>query len=111
MVRLAHQLAFISSNVRGDMIDAAQFPTLVRRYEVNGVPRAAINERPGFEGACPRDGDHGEVGVDRHQATRVAGLFAAGDVTDGARSRSSSPPRAGAKAALAASAYLSAAKP
>ncbi|MCA9637218.1 MAG: FAD-dependent oxidoreductase, partial [Myxococcales bacterium] len=53
MVRLAHQLAFVNEQVRGDMIDAAEFPTLVQRYEVNGVPRTVINERPGFEGALP----------------------------------------------------------
>ncbi len=51
MVRLAHQLAFLNENVRADMIDAAEFPTLVERYQVQGVPRTVINERPAFEGA------------------------------------------------------------
>lgn len=51
MVHLAHQLAFINDNVRADMIDASEFPTLVERYQVQGVPRTVINERPAFEGA------------------------------------------------------------
>jgi alkyl hydroperoxide reductase subunit F len=33
------------------MIDAAEFPTLIERYHVQGVPRTVINERPAFEGA------------------------------------------------------------
>lgn len=53
MVRLAHQLAFVNRNVRADMIDAAEFPTLIERYQVQGVPRTVINERPAFEGALP----------------------------------------------------------
>jgi alkyl hydroperoxide reductase subunit F len=51
MVRLAHQIAFLNENVRADMIDAAEFPTLVERYHVQGVPRTVINERLAFEGA------------------------------------------------------------
>lgn len=51
MVRLAHQLAYLNEHVRADMIDAAEFPTLVERYHVQGVPRTVINERPAFEGA------------------------------------------------------------
>jgi alkyl hydroperoxide reductase subunit F len=51
MVHLAHQLAFINENVRADMVDAAEFPTLVQRYHVHGVPRTVINGRPAFEGA------------------------------------------------------------
>ena len=51
MVRLAHQLAFLNEHVRADMIDAAEFPTLVERYHVQGVPRTVINERSAFEGA------------------------------------------------------------
>lgn len=53
MVRLAHQLAFVNEQVRADMIDAAEFPTLVERYQVQGVPRTVVNERPAFEGALP----------------------------------------------------------
>lgn len=51
MVRLAHQLAFANENVRADMVDSAEFPTLVERYHVQGVPRTVINGRAAFEGA------------------------------------------------------------
>jgi alkyl hydroperoxide reductase subunit F len=51
MVRLAHQLAFVNEHIRADMVDAAEFPTLVERYHVHGVPRTVINGRPAFEGA------------------------------------------------------------
>jgi NADH-dependent peroxiredoxin subunit F len=51
MVRLAHQMAFVNGNVRADMVDTAEFPVLVERYHVRGVPRAVINGRPAFEGA------------------------------------------------------------
>jgi len=53
MVRLAHQLAFANPRIRADMVDAAEFPQLVQRYEVRGVPRTVINEIPAFEGALP----------------------------------------------------------
>lgn len=51
MVRLAHQLAFVNDLVRSDMVDAAEFPELAQRYQVQGVPRIVVNERPAFEGA------------------------------------------------------------
>jgi alkyl hydroperoxide reductase subunit F len=53
MVRLAHQLAFVNAQIRADMIDLAEFPALVARYDVHGVPRMVINGRPAFEGALP----------------------------------------------------------
>lgn len=55
MVRLAHQIAFVNDNARADMVDAAEFPELVQRYQVQGVPRMVINERPAFEGALPAE--------------------------------------------------------
>jgi alkyl hydroperoxide reductase subunit F len=53
MVHLGHQLAFVNPNVRADMVDASEFPDLVQRYGVHGVPRTVINGRPAFEGALP----------------------------------------------------------
>jgi alkyl hydroperoxide reductase subunit F len=55
MVRLAHQMAFLSGNIRADIIDAAEFPILVERYHVRGVPRTIVNGRPAFEGALPAE--------------------------------------------------------
>lgn len=53
MVHLAHQMALSNDNIRADMVDAAEFPQLVQRYSVQGVPRTVINEIPAFEGALP----------------------------------------------------------
>ncbi len=53
MVQLAHRLAIANERVRADMVESAEFPDLVERYEVSGVPRTVVNERPAFEGALP----------------------------------------------------------
>lgn len=52
-VRLAHQFALESDQVRGDMIEATEFPELARRYGVYGVPKTVINETEEIEGAAP----------------------------------------------------------
>lgn len=52
-VRLAHQLAFASEWVRGDMVEAIEFPHLSMKYQVQGVPRTVINETVHQEGAAP----------------------------------------------------------
>ncbi len=51
MVRLAHRIAFSNPRVRADMVDSAEFPELVQRYRVSGVPRTVVDGRPAFEGA------------------------------------------------------------
>ena len=53
MVRVAHQFAFVNPNIRAEMVDSAEFPQLVQRYRVSGVPRTVIDGRPAFEGALP----------------------------------------------------------
>ena len=53
MVHLAHQMAIADEHIRADMIESSQFPQLVQRYEVSGVPRTVINEGASFEGALP----------------------------------------------------------
>ncbi len=52
-VRLAHQLALESEFVRGDMVEAIEFPHLSMKYQVQGVPRTVINETVHQEGAAP----------------------------------------------------------
>lgn len=53
MVQLTHRLAVANEHIRADMVESAEFPELVERYEVSGVPRTVVNERPAFEGALP----------------------------------------------------------
>ncbi|GAB4515886.1 MAG: thioredoxin family protein [Anaerolineae bacterium] len=52
-VRLAHQLALESDLIRGDMVEAIEFPHLANKYQVMGVPRTVINETHHIEGAVP----------------------------------------------------------
>jgi glutaredoxin-like protein len=51
MVHIAHQLAMVSGIVTADMVDAAEFPHLMNRYDVHGVPLTVVNGQRGFEGA------------------------------------------------------------
>jgi glutaredoxin-like protein len=53
MVQLAHRMALASPLVRGDMVDATEFPKLADLYDVQGVPLTVINGRPAINGAVP----------------------------------------------------------
>jgi NADH-dependent peroxiredoxin subunit F len=53
MVHLAHQMAMASEYISADMVEASEYPQLVQRYSVQGVPRTVINEVSTFEGALP----------------------------------------------------------
>lgn len=37
------------------MVEATEFPSLVRRYSVRGVPRTVVNERVFIDGALPEE--------------------------------------------------------
>ncbi len=52
-VRIAHQLAMESELIRGDMIEAQEFPQLVNQYDVGAVPKVVVNDAVEFEGALP----------------------------------------------------------
>jgi glutaredoxin-like protein len=52
-VVLAHHMAFYSPKVKGDMVEATEFPHLATKYNVMGVPRTVINETEFLEGAAP----------------------------------------------------------
>lgn len=52
-VRLAHQMAFASEKVTGDMVEATEFPQLSQKYMVQGVPKTIVNETTSFEGMQP----------------------------------------------------------
>jgi len=53
MISLANQAAIESPLVSTVAIDATEFPDLVRRYNVNGVPKTVINEAREILGAVP----------------------------------------------------------
>jgi glutaredoxin-like protein len=52
---LAHKFAVESDLVRADMVDVGEFPYLVQKYSVMGVPKAVINEKTEFVGAVPEE--------------------------------------------------------
>jgi len=54
-VVLAHHLAYYSPKVKGDMIEATEFPELAVKYNVMGVPLTVINETQFQEGAAPEN--------------------------------------------------------
>jgi glutaredoxin-like protein len=54
-VRLAHQFALETPRVRGEMIEASEFPHLTQKYGVFGVPKTVFNETLSLEGAVPED--------------------------------------------------------
>lgn len=54
-VILGHRMAYYSSRVRSDMVEATEYPDLSARYNVMGVPRTVINEVEFQEGAAPEN--------------------------------------------------------
>jgi NADH-dependent peroxiredoxin subunit F len=53
MVHVAHQFAFVNHQITADMVESSEFPQLVQRYGVQGVPKTVINEAFSFDGAVP----------------------------------------------------------
>jgi hypothetical protein len=46
-------MAVESPHIQTDIIEATEFPDLVSRYAVRGVPKTVLNDRLFFEGAVP----------------------------------------------------------
>jgi glutaredoxin-like protein len=65
MISLANQAAIESPFVTAVAIDATEFPDLVRRYNVNGVPKTVINEARELLGAAPEDAFVAALTADR----------------------------------------------
>lgn len=55
MISLANQAAIESPFVSTVAIDATEFPDLVRRYNVNGVPKTVVNDVREIMGSVPED--------------------------------------------------------
>jgi glutaredoxin-like protein len=55
MVILAQQMAYYSDYVTADMVEISEFPLLVNKYKVEGVPRTVINETYFLDGAVPEE--------------------------------------------------------
>ena len=46
-------MAIESPRIRADIVEATEFPDLVARYGVRGVPKTILNDRLSIEGAVP----------------------------------------------------------
>ncbi len=55
MISLANQAAIESPLITAAAIDATEFPDLVRRYNVNGVPKTVVNDTMEIMGAAPEE--------------------------------------------------------
>jgi NADH-dependent peroxiredoxin subunit F len=53
MVHLAHQFAFLNDRIHADMVEVAEFPDIIKKYHVKGVPRTVINGNRVFDGLVP----------------------------------------------------------
>ncbi len=54
-VSLAHKFAMESDFITADMIEAVEFPHLVNKYGVMGVPKTIINETDSIDGAVSEE--------------------------------------------------------
>ncbi len=46
-------MAIESDKVTGDVVEASEFPDMVQKYQVSGVPKTVVNDRVEFVGAQP----------------------------------------------------------
>jgi len=52
-VRIVHRFAIASDFIRGDMVEISEFPQLLQKYGIQGVPHTIINEEFSVVGALP----------------------------------------------------------
>jgi len=53
--RTAFKFALLNRNISSDVIEATEFPELVKKYQIRAVPKIVINEVVQFEGAGPEE--------------------------------------------------------
>lgn len=51
----------LNEHVTGDVVEVSEFPELMQRYQIYGVPKTVVNDRVSFEGALPEERFVGEV--------------------------------------------------
>lgn len=54
-MQLAQQAALINAKIKADSVGVQEFPELVARYSVRGVPKTVINDSVEFIGALPEE--------------------------------------------------------
>lgn len=51
----AHRMALAAPGVRAEVYEVSEFPDIVDRYRVMGVPKVVVNDAVEFEGAAPEE--------------------------------------------------------
>ena len=54
-------MALENPKISASVVDATEFPDLVRRYRINGVPKTVVNDRVEILGAQPEEIFVGQV--------------------------------------------------
>ena len=54
-------MALENPKISAAVVDATEFPDLVRRYRINGVPKTVVNDRVEILGAQPEEIFVGQV--------------------------------------------------
>ena len=52
-MQLAHQFAMENDHITADMVEATEFPHLVQKHGVMGVPKTVANDKSVLEGSVP----------------------------------------------------------
>lgn len=52
---MAHKLAIHSERITADAVEVGEFPDMIQKYNVSGVPKIVINETIEFVGAQPAE--------------------------------------------------------
>lgn len=54
-------MALENPKISASIVDATEFPDLVRRYRINGVPKTVVNDRVEILGSQPEEIFVGQV--------------------------------------------------
>ncbi len=52
---MAHRMAMVGERVRAEVYEVSEFPDIVERYSIMGVPKVVVNEDVQFEGGVPEE--------------------------------------------------------
>ncbi|MBZ5535830.1 MAG: thioredoxin family protein [Acidobacteriia bacterium] len=52
-MKLAYELAIENDYITSDMVEVSEYPDLIRKYQVRGVPKTVVNDTVEFVGALP----------------------------------------------------------
>jgi len=48
-------MAIANPNIKVSIVEATEFPELVRRYQISGVPKTVVDDRVEILGALPEE--------------------------------------------------------